>query len=380
MEIPHELITSTARLEEALGDLDGPIAVDTEFHSERHYYPRLKLVQLCATGGVPLLVDPKSIRDLKPIGAALSGRTLIVHALSQDLPLLVRHTGLEPGLVIDPQVLAGFSGYGYPRGLTELVSRVLGETLPSGVSLSNWGQRPLSDEQLSYAAADVIRLHALAEALQEALPEHRQSWAADATAELAAQSLRGPDGVRMWRYVPGAAVLDGRGRALFQRLVEWREALARSYDQPRWQVASDAALLDIARRRPNNLSALTENRRLPKRLSRELAPRVLSMVAEVEALPEERLPPSVAVRRESAMAEALLTAWAHGVEVERDISAALALPQRLRRDLVLHWREPRWPEALQGWRERAFGDELRALLAGEISLTIIRNSKNDHES
>lgn len=370
----YRLICKDEDLVEALARLEGPVAVDTEFHSERRYAPRLKLIQLRDRQGEALIVDPKAVRDLKAIGRALSGRTLLVYALSHDLPLLAEHAGLVPGEVIDPQVLAGFSGRGYPRALGDLVQECLGEEMPPGVSLSNWTQRPLSEAQLEYAAADVRWLHALTEVLaDQAAKDGHLAWARETTAEQAAEALAPPDTERWWRHLPGAAVLDGPGRVALRALFAWREVRAAELDQPRWQVASDAALLDLARRRPASAEEIAENRKLSRRLARDFAPAVLAILQEADATAEADCPPPVAIRGAEAMMDALLASWSYGVELERGVSAALLLPKALRRDLVLSWSDARWPAPLSGWRRQAFGEEIADVIAGRRSIRAPKN-------
>ena len=40
------LVSTDAELERSLDGLEPPLALDTEFHSEHRYYPRLMLVQV----------------------------------------------------------------------------------------------------------------------------------------------------------------------------------------------------------------------------------------------------------------------------------------------------------------------------------------------
>lgn len=365
----YRLIAKDEDLVEALAQLEGPVAVDTEFHSERHYAPRLKLIQLRDRSGEALLVDPKAVRDLKAIGRALSGRTLLVYALSHDLPLLAEHADLVPGAVVDPQILAAFCGHGYPRALGDLVQELLGEEMPPGVSLSNWTQRPLSEAQLEYAAADVRWLHALTERLSaEAERLGQLAWAEETTAEQVQAAMAPPDTELWWRHLPGAAVLDGPGRAALRALYAWREERAQELDQPRWQVASDSALLDLARRRPVDAEEIARNRKLSRRLARDFAPAVLGILRAAEATPEAECPPPVAIRGAAAMQDALLAAWSYGVELDRGVAAALLLPRTTRRDLVLRWLDARWPSPLSGWRDRAFGEEIAAVIEGRQTL------------
>lgn len=368
-EVPPLLRHPTA-LDEALAGLRGPVALDTEFHAEHVYTPRLMLVQLRGAGGEPLLVDPLGISDLRPLGRALERLPLLVHAHSQDLLLLARCAGWSPrpGQVMDPQVLAGFCGLGYPRSLGDLVAEVLGRALPPSSSMSDWGKRPLSDEQRRYAAADVLWLHELVDALQARLDPERRAWAQRATDELVQAALAPVPPEARWQRIGGAAVLDGPGRAALAALVAWREDHAQALNQPRWQVATDVVLLDLARRRPRSLEELGGNRKLPRKLLGQWGEELLGVLAEAARGPE---PEGRVYNRGGPLAlEVHLHAWALGVEVERGLAAELLLPADLRRAIVWRWARGEAAPPLEGWRAEAIGEELHALLRGERALRI----------
>jgi ribonuclease D len=65
------------------------------------------------------------------------------------------------------------------HGLKDLVREVLGQELSKQQQLSDWGAQNLTDAQLSYAASDVLYLHALKEKLDAMLArEGREGLAA----------------------------------------------------------------------------------------------------------------------------------------------------------------------------------------------------------
>ena len=88
-------------------------AIDTEFHRERTYYPRLALVQLAWSDGLalvdPLAVDPHALTRLFD-----SPALAVAHAAQQDLDVLSHAVGAVPRRLFDSQVAAGFTGYGCP--------------------------------------------------------------------------------------------------------------------------------------------------------------------------------------------------------------------------------------------------------------------------
>src|SRR3954468_24172622 len=80
-------------------------ALDTEFHGERTYYPRLALVQIAWPDGLAL-VDPLAA-SLEPLAEILDGpATMVAHAGDQDLAIIARATGAAPTRMFDTQVAA----------------------------------------------------------------------------------------------------------------------------------------------------------------------------------------------------------------------------------------------------------------------------------
>ncbi|MDQ1424803.1 MAG: ribonuclease, partial [Acidimicrobiaceae bacterium] len=134
-------------------------ALDTEFHRERSYYPRVALVQLAWSDGIAL-IDPLTV-DLKALAKVLDGPGLaVLHAAQQDLEVLSRSCGTVPARLFDTQLAAGFLGYATPA-LSNLLAAELQVHLPKGDRLTDWLRRPLTEDQRDYAAADVAYLLAL---------------------------------------------------------------------------------------------------------------------------------------------------------------------------------------------------------------------------
>src|SRR5205085_12517679 len=70
-------------------------ALDTEFHGERTYSPRLALVQVAWSAGIAL-IDPLTVH-VAPFGEILRGpRAMVAHAAEQDLATLARACGDPP--------------------------------------------------------------------------------------------------------------------------------------------------------------------------------------------------------------------------------------------------------------------------------------------
>ena len=81
-------------------------ALDTEFHGERSYWPRLALVQVAWPAGIAL-IDPFAV-DMSPSARSCAGPgVMVAHAAEQDLAILVRACGAPPSKLFDTQVAAG---------------------------------------------------------------------------------------------------------------------------------------------------------------------------------------------------------------------------------------------------------------------------------
>ncbi|MCL5076627.1 MAG: ribonuclease D, partial [Actinobacteria bacterium] len=154
------------------------IALDTEFHREKTYYPRLALLQVGWAGKVAL-IDPIKI-DLAPLKQLFACPVLVIlHAGIQDLEILSRVVGAVPAKIFDTQLAAGFIGYSNPS-LALLSERILAVALPKGDRLTDWTKRPLSQSQLRYAASDVSNLIELKHVIeQDLIRMNRLDWALD---------------------------------------------------------------------------------------------------------------------------------------------------------------------------------------------------------
>jgi ribonuclease D len=224
-------------------------AIDTEFHRERTYFPQVALVQLAVADEL-VLIDPLAC-DLAPLAGLLTGPgTAILHAGSQDLEVLDLACGAVPSRLFDTQIAAGFLGVA-SASLASLLERELGVRLTKGDRLTDWLRRPLTPEQLDYAAADVRHLRQLAERLTRKLERRgRLAWV-EAECELLRTRPR-------TRRVPEEAVLrlkearrlKGSSARVATALAAWRERRAAALDIPVRHVLSDLAVIAIAQQQP----------------------------------------------------------------------------------------------------------------------------------
>lgn len=254
---PDQLAAAVARWQAAPS-----VALDTEFVRERTFRARLGLVQVAVAGEVAL-VDAVRINDLSPLGTILggAGSRKILHSGSEDLPVLRRATGVSLGPLFDTQIAAAFAGLGPSLSYAALVLALFGVQLDKDKTRTDWLRRPLSPEQLRYAADDVEYLpEAAAELERRLVTLGRLEWALEDSATLAASDADGPAPADAWRRVKGLDRCPPPVQAVARGLAAWREREAARLDVARPFLLRDETLIALARR---DTVSLQEIVRLP---------------------------------------------------------------------------------------------------------------------
>lgn len=149
----------------------GPVvAVDTETMGLNPHRDRLCLVQLSAGDGVAHLVQIVPPRlgghgaDCPNLRRLLADRGVVklMHFARFDVGVLQHTLGIEVAPVKCTKIAAKLVRTFTDRhGLKDLCRELLGVDLSKQQQTSDWGAADLSAEQLSYAASDVLHLHAL---------------------------------------------------------------------------------------------------------------------------------------------------------------------------------------------------------------------------
>jgi ribonuclease D len=360
----------------------GRLALDTEFIGEGRYRTLLCLIQLAVPIGERThieLLDPLAADfDGAPLAAALADEDveIVVHAGRQDIALLRRVLASEVRNVFDTQVAAGFAGMGAQSSYDSLLGDALGLRVAKSASFTRWDRRPLTDEQLSYAREDVEHLLELAAELERRLDElGRLEWAREECRPLQRASDE-RDLETIFLRLPRVRNLNPGARPVGRALVQWREQTAERQDRPVQSVLSDAALVEIAKRKPSSTQQLEQIRGSGAANLRRRGEELLEVVRRArelapEHVPREQRPP--APRAEDApliaLAEALLRARAREAGLAYELLAARADLQTI----VAAWRSGSAEadvRTLRGWRRELVGAELLELLDGRIALTV----------
>lgn len=342
-------------------------ALDTEFHRERTYFPRLALLQLAIPGEIAL-VDPLKVDVHAMQSLFASDSVAVLHAAQQDLDVLTHACGAVPRRLFDTQLAAGFVGYSTPS-LSSLVQGELGVTVTKGDRLTDWLHRPLTDAQRTYAAGDVLYLLELHDLLLEHLATlGRGAWAEEACEELRTRPVSGADPESAWERVKDMKNLRPKSRGVARAVAAWRERRAMELDIPVRQVLPDLAVLGIAQRAPRTVEELSGARGVDRRhLGEAISRQLLEAVAEGRERPIENAKNGHDdLARSLRPAVTLVSAWvaelAHRERLDTTLLATRA-------DLVALIRGDEDARLREGWRSEVLGDQVERLLRGAAGLT-----------
>ncbi len=374
------LIDSSSRLREIVSAArHAPaVALDTEFVWERTYYPRLGVVQMALSGEEVFLLDAAAL-DLSPLGDIIADASItkILHDARQDLVILRRATGAAPTNVFDTQVAAGFVGLGASNSLQNLVADVTGITLPKGATRSDWLKRPLSDEQLKYAADDVVHMHAVYDELSRRLEERgRAGWAAEEMSAYDDPSLYQEDDPReRYRSIRGGNKrgFGPREFSVLREVTAWREREARSSDRPRGHVVDDSTLAEIAQRKPASEDDLRRIRGLSDRAARRYGGDIVEAVSAGLDVPKEEMPARPARTPDDPAVQPridLVQALIRGTAERQGIDPTMLATRSDIESLVTHMSPNGDHPIFRGWRGAFIGEALRSLMAGRASVTL----------
>jgi ribonuclease D len=360
----------------------GRLGIDTEFMGEGRYQPLLCLAQIAlddGEGGSEVIVlDPLTEEyDPAPLAEVLADPAIevVLHAARQDVALLRRDWGAPVRNVFDTQVAAGFAGMRAQLGYEPLLKEMLGVKLGKSASFTRWDDRPLTEEQLGYAREDVLHLLQLAGALQDRLIGlDRLEWAREeCRAFEAIDDKRDLDVV--FGKLPRVNGLDPPQRAVARELVQWREEAAREGDRPVSSILHDAALIEIAKRRPQSVDRLRQIRGLNDATLHRRGKAIVEAVArgrEREPIAVEGVRPSQPDAEDApliALGEALVRTRAMESELAYELIAARADLQKIVTAVREGAGEPD-VRTLQGWRREVVGIELLELFAGRRTLRV----------
>ena len=132
------------------------IGLDTEFNWRNTYFPELSLLQISTSSKI-LLIDCLKFKKLEFLNRVLEdkAKTIIMHSSRSDTTVLNTNLNIKLNNCFDIQIAEKYINGGAIKNYGFIVFKYCGYKLDKSETNSNWLKRPLTNEQLKYAADDV---------------------------------------------------------------------------------------------------------------------------------------------------------------------------------------------------------------------------------
>jgi ribonuclease D len=369
-------ITTTAELAVFCDKIKGQpfVAVDTEFMRETTYWPKLCLIQAAAPNAHAVIDPLAEGMDLEPFLEILRDEAIlkVFHAARQDVEIF-NNLKAMPRPLFDTQVAGMAAGFGEQIAYDALVRQMLKIELDKSSRFTDWARRPLSDNQLTYALADVTHLADLYPILHARLEkEGRFGWVTDEMANLTDPANYDVEPENAWRRLRPRKH-TAKYLAVYRAVAAWRERTAQMRDQPRGRILKDEAIDEIATQAPTDADGLDRLRSVPKGFSgSRFGPDLIAAIREALKDPEAYAPviersrqtPSPAAGAVVELLKVLLKARAEEAGVASKLIATVSDLELIAND------DHAKTSALTGWRREAFGEDALKLKRGELALVL----------
>ena len=378
MNAHFNYITNQEALHELCHEIaeDRLVAFDTEFVAEDSYRPELCLVQVAVQSGIHI-IDPYTTGDLTRFWKMLTEpeTQVVVHAGREETLFCFRATGQLIPKLFDIQLAAAFLGQEYPASYGNLIHRYTGKTLDKEETRSDWRKRPLSNQQMQYAAQDVKDLLRLYESMSAELTKlNRLDWVIEETDHWK-EELQQYESNENWHRISGIQALGGHGLAIVRALWLWREQRAKERDVPARKILRDDLLIELARRGNGDERRMASLRGMEHRHVKTLIPELAKVIADAQNDPIPNWPRKARYGKGQppAMITQFLSAALASICRTKRISPAVVATADDLRDFVKFRledseRDLPSPALTNGWRAEIIGKDLDDLLTGRVGL------------
>lgn len=369
------------------------IALDTESDSLFRYYPKVCLIQITALATTPgtaattpgptktviaqpvvdYLVDPLRCDELQTLELVFADPAIekVMHAAENDMLTLQRAYGFDFHNIFDTQLAARILGW-KRLGLAALLEEHFGVVSNKRMQRTNWGQRPLTPQQIAYAQMDTHYLLALRDKQVAELHEKKR-WqeAQEAFGQLSQIRLEDrPEPTRNFWQVKGIRDLPRTHWSVLAALWQWRENEAQRLDRPPFKVMNEDLLLRLAQQQPGDREALRAVNGMSGLQVQRYGDAILQTIAAGAKQPPPTPPP---VARAAPQMDALtarrfeaLRQWRTKVANARQVAPDIILTND--RLLEIAQRAPQTEaelmqiDAIGPWKARTYGPEIFAVL------------------
>ena len=263
------------------------IAVDTEYDSFRYFFEKLCLLQI-QTDQTTWLIDQMADLDMTFMGEVFTNPDIlkIFHAGDNDIRLLKRDYSFSFQNIFDTHRAASLLGV-RQLALSRLIEGYLGAVIEKKMQRSRWDLRPLSEEQLNYAAMDTAYLHSLYQKLNtELMKKGLKKDAERVFIEMTGVSWRPKDMDQSgYRKLPGYGQLTPVQKERLRLLYNWRFDKAKNTDRACFMILSNQQLVSLAGVNDASLTKIVGPGLLSSERARRFGLEILSLLTNKDFSP-----------------------------------------------------------------------------------------------
>ncbi len=356
----------------------GALAIDTEFVRTRTLVPQLGLIQVY-DGQHLALIDPVAISDLTVFSNILCNESIVkvLHSCSEDLDALWHNLGVVPSPLYDTQFAANLLGMGQTLGYANLVEQLLEVHVDKGESRTDWIARPLSSEQLHYAAADVFYLLPVYQEIAKQVESKGQTdWVFAESAFLSLKKRTDLPSEYAFLSIKNNWKLGAHSRQALKLIAAWRLEQAQKRDMAINFVLREQSMLEVAMKLPDNKAKLFQLQSITPKEARIHCDTLLELVREARATEQGDCPGKIQrlidfPAYKKAMTE-LKRICDELAEEHNTRAEVLASKKQLNQWLKWCWFDfdeldamALQPDIVSGWRKELFIPKLQSLFATE---------------
>ena len=335
-------------------DQNSIYGLDTEFIKVDTLWPKLGVFQINVADQVYLL-DGTTL-DLSLFWKKIFAAQLnVFHACGEDIDLIY-HYAQDKSLnnVFDTQVGMSFLGHGLQVSYQNALKNMLNVDIDKDQTRSDWLARPLSPEQLNYAANDVLYIMALAEKVrfelkQKQLLDFAQEDCCNLTYEIGQETP-----LAMLYQDIGNYRHSRRQLVQIQQLAAWREQMVKALNQPRSFILKNSTMIDLVEKNPKNHFQLSSIKDIRQSVLREHGKTILDLLKFLPAQDEWPLRMARPIRHSSKeignKVDSIIQAVVNETTVPKEVLLRKKWLNALYQHVVSGNDEQELPNYLLGWR------------------------------
>ena len=328
--------------------------LDTEFIKVDTLWPKLGVFQINVNGQV-FLLDGTTLNLDRFWFQLFQAQQNIFHACSEDIDLIYHYAQQKTlNNVFDTQVGLSFLGHGLQVSYQNALKQILDIDIDKDQTRSDWLARPLSPEQLSYAANDVLYLMDLSKTIQHQLAQKN-------VLDFALEDCRhltyeiGQETPLELLYLDMGNYRHSRRQLMqLQQLAVWREKMVKALNYPRSFILKSSTMIDLVEKNPRNHFQLCNIKDIRQNIVRDHGKTILDLL---NCLPEQAEWPLRLVRpirnsskEMSENVEQVIQAVMQETDIPKEVLIRKKWMHALYQHVVFHNDEQDLPNYLLGWR------------------------------